>query len=501
MEPVLMRAGSYRFIVDDFEYVYHKNRRSGNQTLDECLALYIPYKLKIAAAKDAGLDTLPGIAAEWMQYRDQLAAKYLADTIINQYLLREAYDRSRYEIKAAYIQVNISGNDTLTAFNRIRKIRQRALAGEDFGELAADCSDDPSAKVNKGQLGWFTVFRMDYPFETMAYSTSVGLVSVPVRTDTEYRMIKIIDRRPSGQEMSLEEAKTLLKQKIARSDRMQIGMETYAATLKPKYRFTEHAVSLENILRNTKNANLPLFSFAGQEFRVADFEKFVASQPARTMTEQAYKQFVAYSLLDYESSRLESDNKIFRETAGEFLDGLLLFALTDSVIWSKAAQDSTGLTAFYKKNARFYKWGKRMDATIYYCSGAKVAERLHRTVKNRNEGSGRLPDGLFTFFCDEATPCLDTVRRVLPKGANTIADRVKWKKGCSKILDWNGKFVFLDIHTLLRPARKTFKEARGEALSGYQDELESKWVERLKKKYPVTIDEKVWTDLKRKYAE
>ncbi|MDR1171274.1 MAG: peptidylprolyl isomerase [Bacteroidales bacterium] len=501
MEPVLMQAGPYKFGADDFEYVYHKNRRAGNQTLDECLALYIPYKLKIAAAKDAGLDTLSEITAEWMQYRDQLAAKCMEDTIINQYLLREAYDRSRYEIKAAYIRVNIRENDTLTAYNRIRQIRQRALAGEDFGELAADCSDDLSAKINKGQLGWFTVFRMDYPFETAAYGTPAGQVSAPVRTGTEYRIIKIIDRRLSEQEMSLEEARPLLKQKIASSDRLRIAMEAYAAKLKPKYRFTENAVSLENIFGNTKNANRPLFSFARQEFSAADFGKFVASQPARTVTEQAYKQFVACSLLNYESSRLELDNKVFRETTGEFLDGLLLFAITDSVVWSKATRDSAGLTAFYKKRARSCKWGKRMDATIYYCSDAKVAERLHRTVKNKNEGLGRLPDGLFTFFCDATSPCLDTVRRMLPKGANTIADRVKWKKGCSKILEWNGKFVFLDVHAVLRPARKTFEEARGEALSGYQDELESKWVEQLKKQYPVTIDEKVWTDLKRKYAE
>jgi len=89
----------------------------------------------------------------------------------------------------------------------------------------------------------------------------------------------------------------------------------------------------------------------------------------------------------------------------------------------------------------------------------------------------------------------------LPKGANTVADRVKWKKGCSKILEWNGKFVFLDVHSILHPTRKTFEEARGQVIAGYQDELERKWVEQLKKKYPVTIDENVWADLKMKYAE
>ncbi len=368
MEPVLMQAGPYKFDADDFEYVYHKNRMAGNQTLDECLALYIPYKLKVVAAKDAGLDTVSGIINEWTQYRDQLAIKYLAD----------------------------------------------------------------SHNIGAEQL--------------------------------------VINR------------------------------------LKTKYHFVEDSILLKNIFRgnrDTKIAHQPLFSFAGQVYTVVDFEQYAARQVYHVSTEQAYKQFVACVLLDYKSKRLENDSKVFRETTGEFLDGLLMFAITDSVVWSKAARDSAGLMAFYKKNARSYKWDKRMSATIYYCSGAKVAERLHRTVKNKNEGSGRLPDGLFTFFCDtnDVNPCLDTICQVLPKGANTIADRVKWKKGCSKILEWNGKFVFLDVHAILRPARKNFEEARGKALAGYQDELERQWVEQLEKKYPVTIDEKVWADLKRKYAE
>ena len=194
---------------------------------------------------------------------------------------------------------------------------------------------------------------------------------------------------------------------------------------------------------------------------------------------------------------------VLEQTAGEFLDGLLLYAITDSAVWSKAVNDSIGLKAFYKKNARTYKWKKRMDATIYYCSDKKIAEQLVRVVKNKNEGIGYLPKGLFTFLCETngVSPCVDTIRRTFPKGENTIADRVKWEKGCSKILEWNKKFVFLDVHTILLPKRKTFEEARVETIADYQDKLERKWMEELKKKYPITINEEVWANLKKKYAE
>ena len=192
-----------------------------------------------------------------------------------------------------------------------------------------------------------------------------------------------------------------------------------------------------------------------------------------------------------------------KQADNELLDGLLLYAITDSVVWSKAACDSTGLSVFHKNNARKFRWEKRMDATIYYCSDAKIAEGLHKLVNNKNEGRGILPNNLFTFFCasNGVSPCVDTIRMTLFKKTYTVADQVKWKKGCSKILELNGKVVFLDVHSILRPTRKTFEEARGQVIAGYQDVLESQWVEQLKKKYPVTIDENVWADLKMKYAK
>lgn len=62
-------------------------------------------------------------------------------------------------------------------------------------------SEDPSAKDNDGDLGYFTALQMVYPFENVAYSTKVGEISMPVRTKFGYHLIKVVDRRPAQGEI------------------------------------------------------------------------------------------------------------------------------------------------------------------------------------------------------------------------------------------------------------------------------------------------------------
>ncbi|HSG67780.1 MAG TPA: peptidylprolyl isomerase, partial [Bacteroidales bacterium] len=144
-------------------------------------------------------------------YRAQLAEPYFNDQEVTDELLREAYDRLMYDVRASHILLMVDENalpaDTLKVYNRIMEIRQRILKGEDFASLAAEYSDDPSArdreaqgqtparKGNGGDLGYFTVFDMVYPFETGAYNTPPGQVSMPVRTSYGYHLIKVTDKR------------------------------------------------------------------------------------------------------------------------------------------------------------------------------------------------------------------------------------------------------------------------------------------------------------------
>jgi len=190
----------------EFEYVYKKNnfnteKISIREDIKEYLDLYINFKLKVKEARERGYDTTQTFIREFDSYKNELVRPYLSETKAIDTLCRQAYERMRWEVKAAHILIRLPENplpdDTLKAYEKISGIRQRIIAGEDFEELAKKYSEDPSAGVNGGMLGYFTAFQMVYPFETAAYSTAPGHVSNIIRTQFGYHFLKVFDKRPS----------------------------------------------------------------------------------------------------------------------------------------------------------------------------------------------------------------------------------------------------------------------------------------------------------------
>ena len=198
-QKVLFTIDNTPYYTDEFVRVYQKNldlvKDESQKDLNQYLDLFIGYKLKIKKANQLGLQDGVAYKNELKSYRDQLAKNYVTDSKVTEELIQEAYERSKKEVNASHILLLVDENaapqDTLKGYQRIMDIRKRALQGEDFGILAQTLSEDPSAKENKGNLGYFSVFRMVYPFETAAYKTAEGQVSLPVRTRFGYHLIKV----------------------------------------------------------------------------------------------------------------------------------------------------------------------------------------------------------------------------------------------------------------------------------------------------------------------
>lgn len=216
-DDVLMTIGGKKIYVSEFLNIYQKNNVKGDaidkKSLDEYLELYINFKLKVKQAEEMGLDTLTSFRTELNGYREQLAKPYFTDEATLDRLMQEAYEREKSDLRASHIFFKLKPNptpeDTLAAYQKAMAVKEKIQKGGNYEQLAVEFSEDPSCKDreatqqhpflkgNRGDLGYFTVFDMVYPFENGAYNTVVGGVSNPVRTEYGYHVIKVKERRPS----------------------------------------------------------------------------------------------------------------------------------------------------------------------------------------------------------------------------------------------------------------------------------------------------------------
>lgn len=207
--PVILTVEDEAITKAEFEAVYYKNNNVSQnieqKSPQEYMELFVNYKLKVKEAEAIGLDTIPKYQKELKGYVDQLAAPYLVDREYAESLVKEAYDRMKEDVHASHILITVqegaSPEDTLKAYKKAIQMRDLARAGKDFAELAKENSNDPSAKDNGGDLGYFSALRMVYPFESAAYNTPVGEVSNPVRTSYGYHIIKVHGKRPAVGQM------------------------------------------------------------------------------------------------------------------------------------------------------------------------------------------------------------------------------------------------------------------------------------------------------------
>jgi peptidyl-prolyl cis-trans isomerase SurA len=199
---VLIRVGSSEIEAGEFIRMYKKSLEPGKTLdIDGYLQQYVIFKLKVADALKEGYDTTRAFKNELNGYRNQLAQNYLTDNQTKEILLQKAYQRSLTEINAWHILIALpqeaSSEDTLKAWQKASDIRERIINGESFEQVARSTSDDPYAKMNGGNLGYFTVFQMIMPFEDAAYALKKGAISMPVRTPYGYHILKVTDKRPS----------------------------------------------------------------------------------------------------------------------------------------------------------------------------------------------------------------------------------------------------------------------------------------------------------------
>nr|MDE6294797.1 peptidylprolyl isomerase [Muribaculaceae bacterium] len=293
-DQVIMTVNGVDVPKSEFEYLYHKNSQQqlAPQPLEEYVEMFKNYRLKVADALASGIDTTGTYRQDIAQYRHDLAAPYLADSLYLNQLVREAYDRSKEEIESSHIMIFKSRNDEENKRNRalLDSLRQELAGGADFALMAAQYSQDRGSSNRGGNMGWITSGKLPYSYESVAYTLQPGEISEVVESPVGYHILKGGKRRPARGQVHVSH---IMKMSPAGGDaaaeataKSQID-SIYNILRTAPGRFEEMAVNYSEDPGSARNGGLLPWFGAGQMVEEFDSVSFALpvegiSKPFRT---------------------------------------------------------------------------------------------------------------------------------------------------------------------------------------------------------------------------
>ena len=382
--------------------------------------------------------------------------------------------------------------------------------GEDFGKLAAAFSNDYISASANGVIPEFGVGQYDPIFENTVFGLKDGAISKPFQTAHGYHIVKRISRTPVTAKKDAA-ALQALKERIETNDRIAITKDVLVQKVLNNAPFRKLPFKSEQLWAFTDSlfsskkpaipvqlsASTPLFRLGEQTIPVSDW--IVYAQNFRYKQDgsgfkpypQVWDEFVHAKALDYYRNNLEKFNADFKAQIQEFKEGNLFFEIMQRDIWGPAQTDSVALKKFYDQHKNNYVWTKSADAVIFYASDENVATLLANQLKKSTANWRELVTGM----SDKVTA--DSSRfeiNQLPNG-----DKIALKEGMitTPLLnkaDNTASFAYI-LHLYTSPEQRSFEEAKGLVINDYQAELEKKWVNELKNKYPVNINQNAWSAL------
>lgn len=169
----------------------------------EFLDRYLNYRLKVRAAQDAGLDTVPSVRREIHDYRQQRARPQVLRERVYEPVARTLYQRRQEAVDVSHILIDTDSSEgPLAARRTAQAVADSIEQGVPFGDLAIRHSDDPSARKEgtrgyRGRLGYLRAGQIAEPFEQRMHALHPGETSDVFRTQYGYHILKVHDRRPA----------------------------------------------------------------------------------------------------------------------------------------------------------------------------------------------------------------------------------------------------------------------------------------------------------------
>ncbi len=450
-DPVIMTVNGQPVLRSEFEYSYNKNNSEGvidKKTVGEYVDLFVNYKLKVIAAMDEKYDTLQSFKDEFAQYRDQQVLPLMVTNDDVEAEARRIYDETVKHIgsdgliQVSHILLRVGQQATpeemATAKQRADSVYNALKNGADFAELAKQVSQDPGSAQQGGLLPFVQRGQLVKEFEDAAYALQPGEMSGIVQSPFGYHIIKMKERK-----------------------------------MMEPFEFHHDA-----ILRFIEQRNL--------RDRIAQQKVDQLLKADTTLTKT--------QLMEQKAEEYSAQDSDLKNLIREYHDGLLLYEISNKLVWDKAAKDEAGLEKFFKKNKKKYAWEEpRFKGMAFHVKDAADVQAVKDCVKNL--AFDKWAEKLRTTFNSDSVLRIRVEKGIFKKGDNALVDSLVFKKDTTvtKLKDYPINDVYGKI---LKKGPEDYTDVRGLVVADYQEELERQWVAELRRKYTVFVDQNVLATVK-----
>jgi peptidyl-prolyl cis-trans isomerase SurA len=418
--------------------------------------------------------------------------------------------KSQGEILVSHIMRFTAEGDEVknkSAKQKTDSLYQRVLAGDDFGKLASEFSEDRGSATRNGELPWFGSGRMIPEFENAAFALkNIGDVSAPIQSAFGWHIIKLLDRKGLA---GFETVKADIERNVKRDERANMGQKAFVDRLRNEYGYAVNTANVNEFSKLLENKTLadsvfqleaaklnkPLFTFAGKEFTQSDFAAYLKKNAysdktiASEVIEQKMDAFTEKEILAYEDSQLENKYEDFRFLINEYHDGILLFEVSNNEVWEKASKDTEGLARYFNEHKADYRWEKpHFKGRVISCKDKATLKAAKAIVKRSHNDS---IDKYLRTRLNDSIQYVKVEKGLFAQGENKAVDKYGFKDKKAKFEPTKEyPYVFV-VGKNLKNNPEDYSDVRGLVTADYQEYLEKEWIAALRSKFPVEIDQNV----------
>lgn len=392
-------------------------------------------------------------------------------------------------------------------------LHKRLQAGDDFSTLAKTFSNDYISAASNGTMPDIGVGQYDPFFEKVLWSlTKDGAYSKPFQTSHGWHIVKRVAVKPVITDAENKDFKQELQQKIKADARWRASKDFVYNQVKEKagvkiFSYNDDALwaMTDSLLDRrpmreigkTINASTTLFSIGNELYDAAAWIKYAATYRFRQdgtgakPHSQVREEWIQYAMTEYYKKHLEDFNDEFRYQMAEFKDGNLFFEIMQQEVWNKAQADTVALQALYNKNKKEYNWKQSADVVIFFCSDQSIAKTVYEKIKANPSDWKKVVEMYSEKVLADSSRYewsqIPNLNKMVPK-AGMLTTPVM------NNTDNTASFAYI-VNSYPQTSPRSFNEAKGLVINDYQAELEKQWDDALRKKYPVTIDQKILNEI------